>query len=138
MAAGLWACSVLCLLLPLAEGETFDEPYANGVAAYRESRWLDSVDSMQNSNGLFTKYKETLEMCSKECSDKRRQVPSASYGPDPEVNWFHVLIDKSWCFKKCFKVNGITLGGVNDVIYSDFMKGEVYNYLQICYYKVWV
>ena len=114
----------------------FDQPYAEGVAAYKDGDWTKTVSFMEDALKQYSSYSDTLETCVLKCGRKERSKP-VDYPEDPDILWYHALIDLAACYKNCFDESGVDIAdGVNYGLYNEFITGDPYNYLQMAHHKV--
>jgi leucine proline-enriched proteoglycan (leprecan) len=137
MAAAAAVVPFLCLVLFCGRSMSalFDQPYAEGVAAYKDGDWTKTVSFMEDALKQYSSYSDTLETCVLKCGRKERSKP-VDYPEDPDILWYHALIDLAACYKNCFDESGVDIAdGVNYGLYNEFITGDPYNYLQMAHHK---
>lgn len=134
MAAVLVA--VVSLLAAACDATSFDRPYAEGVAHYRDEQWKETVGAMQKAADDYSLYTLALEDCANACASKEPSRP-VDYPPEPQLHWFHSLIERASCLQSCMAKEGLAgEGGTSEEVYSHLQRGEPYNYLQMSLWNV--
>ena len=124
------------LLAAVCHGTSFDSTYAEGVVSYKDDQWKETVSAMQKAASEYSQYTLALEDCVKSCTSKEPSRP-LDYPPEPQLYWFHSLIERASCLRACLVKEGFEgEGGISEELYSNLQAGEPYNYLQMSLWNV--
>lgn len=127
---------VVALLAAVCHATSFDSSYADGVAQYRDEQWKETVGAMQKAASEYSLYTLALEDCATACASKEPTRP-LDYPPEPQLYWFHSLIERASCLQGCLVKEGFAGdGGTSEEVYSKLQEGEPYNYLQMSLWNV--
>ena len=128
--------AVAALLAATCDATSFDRSYAEGIAHYRDEQWEETVSEMQKAASEYSLYTLALEECVKACASQEPSRP-VDYPPEPQLHWFHSLIERASCLRSCMAKEGMAGdGGTSNEVYSHLQRGEPYNYLQMSLWNV--
>ena len=128
--------AVAALLVATCDATSFDRPYAEGISHYRNEQWEETISVMQKAASEYSLYTLALEECVHACTSKEPSRP-VDYPPEPQLHWFHSLIERASCLRDCMAKEGVAgEGGTSNEVYSHLQKGEPYNYLQMSLWNV--
>ena len=63
------------LLVATCDATSFDRPYAEGIAHYRDQQWEETVSAMQKAASDYSLYTLALEECLNACTSKEPSRP---------------------------------------------------------------
>lgn len=120
--------------------KTFIDLYHDGVRSYLANDWPSCVDELEKSLAGYRDYYQATASCRSDCSDLgRRQKPLFEENVD-NLHVFEAMIRKTSCMTKCKRH---LLANLPDFFFMDkwsqnlFRMRTPYEYLQLCYYRVW-
>lgn len=123
--------AVLALLAATCDAMSFDRTYGQGIIHYRDEQWKETVSTMQKAASEYSEYTLALEVCVDACTSKEPSLP-VDYPPEPQLHWFHSLIERASCLQSCMAKEGWAEdGGTSEEVCSELKRGEPYNYLQM-------
>ncbi|XP_019860815.1 PREDICTED: prolyl 3-hydroxylase 1-like isoform X2 [Amphimedon queenslandica] len=113
--------------------------YAEGTSAYYEEDWRTAVDKLERALADYNEVKKAKETCYKECSDERASIPG-DYVDDEQLHFFHALLERSSCRKKCnkklmgeeYNLSEKVSKKINEVMSS----GEIHIFIQYSLYNL--
>lgn len=130
------AIAALALLAATCDAMSFDRTYGQGIIHYREEQWEETVSTMQKAASEYSEYTLALEVCVDACTTKEPSLP-VDYPPEPQLHWFHSLIERASCLQSCMAKEGWAGdGGTSEEVCSELKRGEPYNYLQMSLWNV--
>lgn len=130
------AIAALALLAATCDAMSFDTTYGQGIIHYRDEQWEETVSTMQKAASEYSEYTLALEVCVDACTSKEPSLP-VDYPPEPQLHWFHSLIERASCLQSCMAKEGWAGdGGTSEEVCSELKRGEPYNYLQMSLWNV--
>lgn len=123
---------------PLLSKVTYEILFKAGVEAYLENRWDDCVGLIEKSIEDYIYFRTVSVQCRKNCHKNNSENVFKSNPNDSDLWHFQTVVtNKALCLMKCQTLYFPNRPKVSKETDENFDKKVPYNYLQLCYYKVW-
>lgn len=125
----------------LGREKTFIDLYQDGVRSYLSNDWESCINELEKSLAGYRDYYQATASCRSDCAALgKRSKPMFEENID-NLQVFESMIRKTSCMTKCKRH---LLPNLPDFFFMNrwsqniFRLRTPYEYLQLCYYRVWI
>lgn len=115
------------------DSKNFEELYAVGTRSYLDNDWDNCIKYLEKSLEKYNHYKKSMVRCKLKCSDLGKSLKHSFQNNVEDLHFYEKMVKTTLCLLK--SCEHLKLDIHKDVLKS-FNERAPYEYLQLCYYKV--
>ena len=115
------------------DSKNFEELYAVGTRSYLDNDWDNCIKYLEKSLEKYNHYKKSMVRCKLKCSDLGKTLKHSFQNNVEDLHFYEKMVKTTLCLLK--SCEHLKLDIHKDVLKS-FNERAPYEYLQLCYYKV--